>query len=621
MAENLIDTKEVLSKVNIVNIVKNYIPLIKKGRNYMGICPFHNDTNPSMVVSEEKQIFKCFVCGTGGNAINFIQKKENISYREALIKVAEIAGYNVSKYKNRNTDRYYKEKACFADLNEYYTSVIELEKNKHALEYCENRGLTSEIRRKFHIGYAPINGDTTIEYLKSIKDDDGEQKYSLKLMQDYGICSYKMGSYRDIYEGRLTFGITNSHGEIVGFSARYIDKAPNSDLPKYVNTKDTNIFHKSEILYNFNNAKNYTKDANFLYIAEGFMDVIAFYKVGINAVVGLMGTALSEKHISMLKNEGVEIRLCLDNDNAGQTNTFSIVKKFNKAGIKFRVVKRHDLEKDADEILKNHGKDVLLDTINNLVTQQDFIIDYYKHSHDLSDDTGKKAFIRQVLDEILNLNDNLEIEEYCTKLASITNYSKINIQKEYERLKSTAKIVVNDDKSDDNNDVPTSENVILHIYSSNNHVITSNSLKRINKLEHLFIKLMLNDDEISKLCINDKNINFFNSVYSEIHFYIREFLNTIDKFNIADFIDYVSTTAINPQNVLYEITQLCFEDPINVSKEHVERYSRELAYEKSLYLLDKKINSELDDVKKSELMEKKRALIVKKKDYLNGKAK
>ena len=173
--------EDVRQSNDIVNIISQYVVLKRSGRNYFGLCPFHNDTNPSMVVSEEKQIFKCFVCGTGGNAINFIQKKENISYREALIKVAEIAGYNVSKYKNRNTDRYYKEKACFADLNEYYTSVIELEKNKHALEYCENRGLTGEIRRKFHIGYAPINGDTTIEYLKSIKDDDGEQKYSLKL--------------------------------------------------------------------------------------------------------------------------------------------------------------------------------------------------------------------------------------------------------------------------------------------------------------------------------------------------------------------------------------------------------------------------------------------------------
>jgi DNA primase len=619
MAEKLIDTKEILSKVNIVNVVKNYMPLTKKGRNYMGLCPFHNDSNPSMVVSEEKQIFKCFVCGTGGNVINFVQKKENISYRDALLKVAEMAGYNVSKYKNQSNDRFYKEKACFNDLNEYYTSVIELENNKHALEYCEKRGLTSEIRRKFHIGFAPKDGAKTIEYLKSILNEDSEQKYSLKLMQDYGICSYKQGSYRDIYEGRLTFGIANTYGEIVGFSARYLEKDPNNEIPKYINTKETQIFHKSDILYNFYNAKNHTRDSNYLYIVEGFMDVIALHKIGIQAVVGLMGTALSEKHISMLKNEGVEIRLCLDNDKAGQTNTLSIVKKFNKAGIKFRVVKRHDLEKDADEILNNHGKDVLLETINNLITQQDFIIDYYKHHHNLTDDTEKKTFIRQVFNEIINLDDNLEIEGYCSKLASITGYSKLNIEKEYYRLKEKVEIKQNNVPAEDDNVVnPPYSDEKLFSYQTREHITTSNSLKRINKLEHLFIKLMLNDDEISKLCVNDKNINFFNPVFSEIHFYIREFLSNISTFNLVDFIDYVSGTAKDPTNVVYEITKISLEDPINVSKSTIDRYTKELNYEKNLYLLDKKINNELNDTKKSELMEQKRDLIKNKRKYFNG---
>ena len=131
-----------------------------------------------MVVSEDKQIFKCFVCGTGGNAINFVQKKEKITYRQALIKVAEMAGYDVSKFKNESNDKYYKEKSCFNDLNDYYTSVIDLDSCKEALEYCENRGLNAEIRRIFNIGFAPFEGDRTIEFLKSIKTDDLEQKYS-----------------------------------------------------------------------------------------------------------------------------------------------------------------------------------------------------------------------------------------------------------------------------------------------------------------------------------------------------------------------------------------------------------------------------------------------------------
>lgn len=616
MAENLIDTKEVLSKVNIVNVVKNYIPLTKKGRNYFALCPFHNDTNPSMVVSEEKQIFKCFVCGTGGNAINFVQKKENISYKAALIKVAEMAGFNVAKYKNTNNDKYYKEKSCFSDLNEYYTSVIELDNNKEALDYCEKRGLNSEIRRYFHIGFAPNDGERTIEYLKSIKNEDSEQKYSLKLLQDYGICFYKAGKYRDIYEGRITFGVANTFGEIVGFSARYLKPDPNGDLPKYINTKETPIFHKSEILYNYCNAKNHTKDAGYLYIVEGFMDVIALYKLGVKAVVGLMGTALSEKHLSMLKNEGVEIRLCLDNDNAGQTNTLSIVKKFNKFGIKFRVVRLHDLAKDSDELLEKCGADVVLEKINDLISQQDFIIDYHRNKYDLTDDTGKKTFIRQVFNEIINLNDSLEVEEYCSKLASITNYSKSNIEKEFYKLKKKVVVQPTNPVNDDPQDVnPGLIDEKLYHYQTNDYVTKSKSLIRINKLEHLFIKLILNNDEISKICLNDKDLNFFNPVYSEIYFYIKEYLSEIEAFNLVDFIDYVSNTAQNPTNVVYEVTQISLEDKIEVTKQHVDRYIKELVYEKNLYLLEKRINNELNDEKKSELMEKKRDLIKNKRNY------
>ena len=476
MAGNLIDSKEVLSKVNIVNVIKNYIPLTKKGHNYVGLCPFHNDSNPSMMVSEEKQIFKCFSCGTGGNAINFVQHKENISYGEALIKVAEIAGFNVSKYKNKNIDRYYNEKSCFADLNEYYTTVIEHGNNKIAYEYCESRGLTEEIRRKFHIGYAPADGTASIEYLKGIKNDNFEQKYSLKLMQDYGICSYKAGSYRDIYENRLTFGIANSFGEVVGFSARFIGQNRGSDIPKYVNTKETPIFHKSEILYNYHNAKNHTKNCGYLYIVEGFMDVIALYKAGIQAVVGLMGTALSDKHIQMLKNEGVEIRLSLDNDYAGQTNSMSIVKKFNKAGIKFRVVKTHNLAKDSDEILQKYGADKLLEVINNLNTQQDFIIDFCKLTRDLSDETEKKVFIREVFKEIINLEDNLEIDSYCSKLAELTGFSKINIQKELLRIKSKSGKVATNQNTATNEGAIVENTENVYLYQTKNHISNSKSL-------------------------------------------------------------------------------------------------------------------------------------------------
>lgn len=620
MVNDLLDTKEILSKVNIVNIVKNYVPLQKKGRNFFGICPFHNDTNPSMVVSEEKQIFKCFVCGTGGNAINFVQKKENISYRDALIKVAEIAGFNVSKYKNTQNDRFFREKKCFKDLNEYYTGVLELSHGIEGLQYCESRGLNSEIRKVFNIGFAPINGENTINYLKGIEDDQQNQMYSLKLMQDYGICTYKNGKYRDIYEGRVTFGICNQFGEIVGFSARYLKSDPNSDMPKYINTKETPIFHKSEILYNFNNAKNISKEAGFIYLVEGFMDVIAFYKVGIKSCVALMGTALSDRHITLLKNENVEVRLCLDNDNAGQTNTLSIVKKLNKAGINFRVVKHNNLAKDSDELLSNHGKDVFLEKINDLITQQDFIIDYYSNKNDLSKDIDKKTFIKQVFNEIISLEDKIEIEEYCKKMAEKTDFSRKNIENEFYRTKK--KVVSNSNYSDSSLGKDNNQNVTKHIYSYGNtdkYVTKDKSYLRIEKLEHLFMKIILDNNELSNYCLSDPSLSFINPIYNEIHFYIKEYLTQLDTFNIIDFIDYVNNTSNNSNDVVYEITQISLEEPIELKKEKIDIYSRELACHKELYLLDKRIKNELNDAKKAELMLRKSELKKKLNEFTNKK--
>lgn len=619
MANFKFDTKDILSKVNIVNVVKNYIPLTKKGRNYFGLCPFHNDSNPSMVVSEEKQIFNCFVCHTGGNAISFVQKKENISYRAAILKVAEMAGYDVSSFKDAAVDKYFREKKCFYDLNYLYTSVIDLSSSADALKYCEDRGLNAEIRQKFNIGFAPIDGEKTIEYLKNIKDDDGTtQKYSLKLLQDYGISNYKNGKYRDLNEGRITFGICNNFGEIVGFSARkFIENEENKDAPKYVNTKETAIFHKSEVLYNYYNAKNHTKNEKFIYIVEGFMDVIAFYKAGINSCVALMGTALSDKHISLLKNEGVEVRLCLDNDKPGQTNTLSIVKKFNKNGVNFRVVRKNDLAKDSDELFTNHGKDIFLEKVNDLISQQDFILQYYKDNQDFSGDSGKKAFIKQVFAEIINLEDHLEIQTYCEKIAELTGYSRTNVQKEFfrnkKKLVQPAKQQSNHDETMDMS-LETSDNAFS--YNSNDYVITSNSLKRIYKLERLFMNVILKDQELSKLCVEDPTLTFINPVYNEIFFYIKEYFSEINEFNVMDFIDYINNTNENSNDMVFQITEITLEEEAKLKKEQLQKFSKELQYEKKLYLLDKRINNELNDEKKADLMEKKRELIKNKKEYL-----
>lgn len=594
---NKLDSREILSKLDIVNVVKNYIPLTKKGKNYVALCPFHNDSNPSLTVSPEKQIYKCFVCGEGGNAINFIQKKENISYKEALYKAAELAGIDIGEFKVIKKDKFYLEKECLADANEFYLNMIERSINKDALEYCENRGLNAEIRKKFNIGYAQRNEINAIEYLKRIKNNEGQQKYSYKLMQDVGLLLNNKGEYFDINSDRITFAIQNKEGNIVGFSSRYFKKT-DKNLAKYINTKETNIFHKTDILYNFYNARPEAIKEKSLYIVEGFMDVIALYKVGIKNAVGLMGTALTSENIQLLKNLNLEIRLCLDNDNAGQINTLAIIKKLNRSEVRYKIVKKSDLAKDSDEILNKYGKDRLIDVLSNYYSQQEFIINHYLEGNELKTDEDKKKLIRDVFKEINGLNDKIEVELYAQKLSILTGLSSLNIETEYYRYLKEHPI------KDDNENIKIKNTPNIN----KNNLVSDPTLRRINKLESLLIKQILNDKSYLDY-IDQKDVMFINPLFSEIYFYIKDYLAQYGSMNVAEIMSYISENNKNAEDLTFEISNLLLNEENHIDKAKYLSYIDELEYKQSLYILDSKIKNELNDEKKGDLMEQKRTLI------------
>lgn len=598
-----LDSKEILSKLDIVNVVKNYIPLTKKGKNYVALCPFHNDSNPSLTVSPEKQIYKCFVCGEGGNAINFIQKKENISYIEALKKAAELAGIDTSKFVSTKKDKFSLQKECLNDANEFYLAMIEKSSNKDALDYCENRGLNYEIRKKFNIGFSQRNEINVIEYLKRIKDESGIQKYSYKLMEEVGLLFNKGGEYYDINFDRITFAIQNKDGQIVGFSSRYF-KETNKQVSKYINTKETDIFHKTDILYNFYSAKQFAIKEKCLYIVEGFMDVIALYKANIKNAVGLMGTALTDENIQFLKNLNIEIRLCLDNDNAGQLNTLSISKKLNKFNVNYKIVKKSELAKDSDEILQKFGSEKLHEILNAFVSQQDFIINFCLTNLDMTKDEDKKLLIRNVFKEIVGLQDAIEIEIYANKLSSLTGFSKTNIEIEYNKYYKKIKSNIEENHSHN------------YDYSNNyaNVIQTKDKdLKRIYRLEQFLIKQMLNDKEFLDY-ISRNDVMFVNPIYSEIYFYIRAYLSEYHEINSANILSYISEKKQNSDDITSEISNLLLEDENHVETTKYVTYLKELEFKQNIYLLENKIKNELDDNKKANLMKEKSDLILKYKE-------
>ncbi|AAZ43863.2 DNA primase [Mycoplasmopsis synoviae] len=347
-------------KLNIVSVISNFISLSKKGNNYIGLCPFHEDKNASLTTNETKKIYKCFSCGEAGGIVEFIQKFKKISFMEALKIAATMANIDESEFSFLNKEfkqNFTYDQIKIYDLLDFTNTFYKTNylKSELARNYAKERKIDSpQIRQRFDIGFAD---NKTKEYL--IEND-----YQLNELKNAGIINENFNS---IINNRLTFGIRNQDGKIVAFSGRDLT---NNSSAKYVNSTENLVFKKSSILYNYHNAKDEIFNKKEVYIVEGFMDVIAFYKAGIENVIAIMGVELSSAHINLLK--GVKINLFLDNDQAGKIATYKLIKKLANHNNVVSVIK-NTYNKDADEILLSQGKEVLIKMLNeNKVSAIDF---------------------------------------------------------------------------------------------------------------------------------------------------------------------------------------------------------------------------------------------------------
>ena len=434
MAFNNSIAEDVLKHTDIVQVISSYLPLIKQGKNYKAVCPFHDDTNPSLVVSPEKQFFKCFVCGTGGTAISFVQKYEKCSYGEAIKKVADIMNYHPAGLDTIAKPKKVDERKeiilkCLHDLTLYYQFALNTPEGKEGLDYFENRKLDSSIRNKYKLGYAYKDGKSTIAFLQ-------KKGHSLKTIEDTGIAKMiSSGVYADMNEGRVVFPICDIDGNVIGFSAR---RLANDDTAKYMNTPETYLFHKTNNLYNIHIAKDAAKLKGFIYICEGFMDVYALSKIGIDAAVAIMGTALTSEHIQILRSLNVEIRLCLDGDLAGQKAMMKISKELSKAGLKYSVVDNQGSTRDPDEILNEDGKEALEEYLNRLLPKMDFALNYYLRSNPLKTNEEKRTLIKEFLPFLIRIDDQLELDMYLRKLSKITGFDIEDIRGVLKKARSKA---------------------------------------------------------------------------------------------------------------------------------------------------------------------------------------
>ena len=371
-------TDELRARLSVVDVVGRVVPLTRKGQNYWGCCPFHNEKTPSFSVNEEKGFYHCFGCGEHGDIISFTMKHNNLDFKAAITELANMAGLKMPDYKPRDPNVVKREDALFdicGRAAQTYAEKLFTPDGAHALDYVRRRGFTDDMIKKYRIGYAPKNNIIANKFAES------------KFLIPSGLC--RRGDYGmyDFFRDKLMFPIFNAHGKIVAFSGRSLDGSE----PKYINTTDTDIFHKRQTVFGLNFARDAIHRANRSIVVEGQIDAIKMQVNGFPETVAPLGTALTEDHIALLCKSNRNIIFCFDGDGAGQkaaARACNIVLPFvrDTSDVRFAFVSGG---KDPDEILKTSGADAMRKIIDDAVALTDFLWELANKNYIVSTPGGR----------------------------------------------------------------------------------------------------------------------------------------------------------------------------------------------------------------------------------------
>ncbi|MCR1809019.1 DNA primase [Haploplasma modicum] len=409
--------KRIDDETDLVSLVSEFISLERKGKNYFGLCPFHEDSNPSFSVSPEKNIAMCMTCHSGGRPINFYRRIKNISFNEAAIDLANRIGIEVGEYERKNTNVNDKFYALANDAVSFYQLNLNSSlSGKNVLSYLNMRNISDDSIKKFKLGYAPNDKDTLFNYLKE-KNHDISDMITLGLVKQSDD-----GSYYDFFRNRLIFPITNTYDNVVGFSARSLDK---NEKNKYVNSPETPIFKKSDTLYNLSNAKLEANRKQEIIIHEGFFDVIKSDQNGIKNAIATMGTALTATHIKLIGNLTKNVVLAFDGDNAGIESMIKLIPSLNSS-LSVEVLKVPD-RLDPDEYLTKYGLDKYLELFKNKVDSYQFMYEYYESKTNFDNANDIKQFQTSVASMLKGANMSV-VSLYKERLAKRLNISSSDIK-------------------------------------------------------------------------------------------------------------------------------------------------------------------------------------------------
>ena len=558
---------EIRNSVDIVDVVSSYINLTAHGKNYFGVCPFHDDHSPSMCVSKEKQIYTCFVCGATGNVFQFIKEYENISFAEAVRKVATIGGIDVKIDEMKPI----KKESVLYDIYDLSNKIYQLNLNTSkavtSREYLKKRGIDDNTIKEFGIGLALIKGNIAEALIKKGFDESDIIKSGLADKNNYGL--------NDLYRNRIMFPLWNLKGKVVGFSGRIFN---DENAPKYINSRETEIFKKGELLYNYHRARNECRRKNEVIIMEGFMDVICAYTHGITNVVAAMGTAITSANAHLISRMAKNIILCFDGDDAGILAANACTNELLKLDVFPSIVVLDKTKgKDPDEYIRNNGIEAFKEKIMHPLSVMEFKEFFNKRGIDMGDSSSKALYVKKMINEIDNITDSVLKEITISKLANETGLSA-------DFIKSQLK-----------NNIVKETTIIPEKKEQN--------LLKYEKAEMNLIYYMLKDSKVI-LQYDARKIYLPTEKY---RFLVREICAYYQKYgniNIADFLTFIGKNT-EMVKVMGSITALDLRD--EYSKDEIEDYMNAINdynKEEEIKNLKQKMKNSIDYNEKLELAKK-----------------
>jgi DNA primase len=408
--------EEVRKALDIVDVISEYVQLKKQGRNFVGLCPFHGEKTPSFSVSPEKQLYHCFGCGAGGNAFSFVMETEGISFIEAVEKLAakanillpELEGHEESKPEiSHKMVTWVKAHELAAKL--YHHILTASDEGKEAREYLRKRGFTKEMIDHFQVGYAPNSWDFLTGFLEKRLGESPES------LAECGLLALREKDKKpyDRFRDRIMFPIWDRRGKLIAFGGRILSDGQ----PKYLNSQESKVFNKSEVLYFFHQARPMIRKKNESVLFEGYMDVISAWRAGIDNGIAAMGTALTDVQAKMIRRNADRVILCYDSDDAGVNATYKNAQILQRAGMEV-VIAALPEGYDPDDYIREKGPDRFVqDIINRHITFTAFKFHYFRRGKNLQLEGDRLNYIEQIIEEISLLPRAVERDYYLRQLA------------------------------------------------------------------------------------------------------------------------------------------------------------------------------------------------------------